>query len=339
MKSKRDHIYKLASLLHIDALFRSVNRGRFLIVAYHGVVAERLKMPCWWQIDYDRFRDQINFLKDHYTVLPLNEIISRINRGLELPNNTAAITFDDGYGNNFINAYPLLKKLQMPATVYLVTDFIGADELLWFDRLYVHFAETSMSSLDLRAHGLKIYPLNDRTQKSDALNEICEYLKIVKNEDRNNLISVIEHQLRTDIEQSTLYKHFRLLSWDQIDDMKGSGLISFGSHSSTHPILSRITDTELDYEIQASCSRIGGNSVLFAYPNGRAIDFDERCRTLLNQGNVSCAVSTISGLNDPLVDPLALRRISVGSDINMECFKLMCSGAIDFLKDESLKGQ
>jgi peptidoglycan/xylan/chitin deacetylase (PgdA/CDA1 family) len=270
-------------------------------------------------------------------VLPLAEIMSRIKRGESLPKNTAAITFDDGLENNFTYAYPLLQRLLMPATIFLVSDFVGTNNLLWFDRLYVQFTETTVTSLDLRKGGLDVYALNNIAQKQDAYNVICEHLKIVKDEDRKNIISLIERQLHVDVDRSALHKHFRLMSWEQRNKMKKSGLVDFGSHSSTHPILSRLSNSELYYEIQNSFSRIGDNPVLFAYPNGRAIDFDERCQTFLSKKNIACAVSTISGLNDRKVNPYALRRISVGSDISMEYFRLVCSGMIDFLKRSTNK--
>ena len=136
-KGKGKYLYKLAASVQMDGLFRAVNRNKFLVVMYHGIVPHQLPMPCWWQIEYDNFKLQMKFLKDHYAVLPLAEIMARINRGESLPKNTAAITFDDGLENNFTYAYPLLQRLLMPATIFLVSDFIGTNNLLWFDRLYV----------------------------------------------------------------------------------------------------------------------------------------------------------------------------------------------------------
>ena len=332
MIGKSKYLYRLAASAHMDRFFRALNRNKFLVVMYHGIVPHPLPMPCWWQIEYDNLKSQLKFLKDHYAVLPLAEIMSRINRGEALPKNTAAITFDDGLENNFTYAFPLLQRLLMPATIFLVSDFIGTNNLLWFDRLYIQFTETAVRSLDISKCGLGVYTLNSNAQKQDSYNIICEHLKIVRDEERKDIISLIERQLQVNVDKSALHKHFRLMSWEQRDKMKKSGLIDFGSHSSTHPILSRLSNSDLYYEIQNSFTRIGDNPVLFAYPNGRAIDFDKRCQSFLSKKNVACAVSTISGLNGRKVNPFALRRISIGSDISMEYFRLACSGMIDFFK-------
>jgi peptidoglycan/xylan/chitin deacetylase (PgdA/CDA1 family) len=65
--------------------------------------------------------------------VPLRELVSRIERGKSIDRHLA-ITFDDGYLDNFENARPVLEKLSLPATFFVVTDWMGTDVVPWWDR-------------------------------------------------------------------------------------------------------------------------------------------------------------------------------------------------------------
>ncbi len=80
------------------------------------------------------FEKQMKFLKKrNYNVIPLEEFIERVRSGKRIPYKTLAITFDDGLKNNFTNAYPVLRKYNFPATIFVATDFIGKENFLSAD--------------------------------------------------------------------------------------------------------------------------------------------------------------------------------------------------------------
>jgi hypothetical protein len=124
--------------------------------------------------------------------------------------------------------------------------------------------------------------------------------------------------------------HFNLLSWEQVDLMNESGLIDWGAHTRTHEILSNLDDKTLNDEIKGSCARISkyAPKLLFAYPNGRRQDFDERAKAVLKQLNVLCSLTTIDGLNSCVQDVYELKRVGIGDDTTKDYFKLLCSGTI-----------
>ena len=127
----RKTVLKGASALGVNALYRSSQKNRFVILMYHGIVRRALPFPCWWQLSIDQFQWQMNYLKKNYNVISLKEVVDKIHNRIPLDPNTAVITFDDGYHNNYSLAYPILKELNLPASIFLVTDFIGQDQLLW----------------------------------------------------------------------------------------------------------------------------------------------------------------------------------------------------------------
>lgn len=84
-------------------------------------------------VDVSTFERYCRFFKQHFRVVPLTEIVSGLERGV-VPRRTLAITFDDGYLDNFENAAPILEHLSLPATFFVVTQWIGSEVVPWWDR-------------------------------------------------------------------------------------------------------------------------------------------------------------------------------------------------------------
>jgi peptidoglycan/xylan/chitin deacetylase (PgdA/CDA1 family) len=84
-------------------------------------------------IDVRAFERYCRFFRRHFRVVPLRDIVKRLERG-ETLNRELAITFDDGYRDNFENAAPILERLSLPATFFVVTQWIGTDVVPWWDR-------------------------------------------------------------------------------------------------------------------------------------------------------------------------------------------------------------
>jgi peptidoglycan/xylan/chitin deacetylase (PgdA/CDA1 family) len=79
----------------------------------------------------DAFTRQMKFLHDRkYNVIPLEEAVSYIREKKRPPARTVAITFDDGYENNYKYAYPALKRYHMPATIFIITDKVGKNDFM-----------------------------------------------------------------------------------------------------------------------------------------------------------------------------------------------------------------
>lgn len=74
----------------------------------------------------ESFARQMEFLhKNHYNVVSLGKVAAGIRRGEKMPPKAVVITFDDGFYNNYLYAYPVLKKYKFPATIFVITDKIG----------------------------------------------------------------------------------------------------------------------------------------------------------------------------------------------------------------------
>lgn len=114
-------------LLQIRNLFNFfINFKEVSILCYHEI--DDLGEPT--SVSLNRFTQQMSYLaKKHYYFATLNEIIDYIDGKIDLPQKTAAITFDDGYESFLSQAWPLLRSLHIPATLFIITDFEGGSYL------------------------------------------------------------------------------------------------------------------------------------------------------------------------------------------------------------------
>ena len=311
------------SMVKKNAFARATDLG----LSFNSRQAET-EPSCWWQLPFKKFKWQLEYLKKYYTVMHLRDVVGKIQRQEHLPDNVAIITFDDGFENNYSVAYPLLKELNLPATIFLTTDFIGKNQMLWPDKLFILFFETEVKEIDLRNFGLNISDLTSKKAKQKAFNLISNQLKALKLDKKQELISYIESILSKEKTSFSYSDNFKLLSWEQVNFMNETGLVHWGAHTCTHEILSQLDDGTLSEEIQKSCLRISsyGENLLFAFPNGRKQDFDERAKVILQRLNVLCSLTTVSGLNSYSQDAYELKRIDVDNNMTRNRFKLFCSG-------------
>lgn len=116
----------------------------------------------------ESFERQMIFLKRRgYNVVGLDELIDSIKAKKKLPSRTVAITFDDGYENNFTVAYPILKKYGFPATIFVVTDWVGRAGYISWDQI----KRMADNGIDIGAH-TKTHPCLTDLDRSRAWDEI-----------------------------------------------------------------------------------------------------------------------------------------------------------------------
>lgn len=294
---------------------------------YHGVAERTGSLPCWHVIDVQSFRQQMEYVRRHFTVLPLEEALERLEAGT-LPDRAATLTFDDGTRNLAEVAGPVLDSLGLPAAVFLTTGSMDDGSILWPDRLWLAFERTAATELDLTAIGLPVQSMRSPADRGSAYARAVLRLKDLPDPDR---IATVESIIATLGPVGGGAGPFQMLSWDEARAYAGRSDVSLYPHTVTHPILSRCSDEKVGYEVHESCAalerEIGNAPGVFAYPNGRAQDFDERARAALRARGIRWALAVIVGFADRHSDPLALPRIPIGSDMSFARFRLFVSGA------------
>jgi peptidoglycan/xylan/chitin deacetylase (PgdA/CDA1 family) len=311
----------------VPALAARRQRNRLAILMFHGIEAEPLSPSCSHVLDVSTLRRELKFVRRHFRVLPLEEALERLRTGT-LPNRAVALTFDDGTQNIATHAAPVLRNLGLPAAVFLVTGPMGTDEALWPDRLWLVFARTKALSVDLTEVGLGVRSLRTAADRGEAYAATVDCFKDLADAQRiaqlESLVAALDPDPIADAGP------FRLLSWDEARMLADDGSVSLHPHSVTHPILARCPDDKVATEIFDSCAVLeratGRAPTVFAYPNGRAQDFDERARGALRRRGVDWALSTTRGFAHSESDPLALPRIPANTSFAL--FRLQVSGAL-----------
>ncbi|KKC04553.1 polysaccharide deacetylase family protein [Mycobacterium nebraskense] len=329
MSRVKDIVATLLCVAGVPAFARRRHRDTLAIVMFHGVEDEPLSPVCRHVHGSVLYRRELEYVRRHFNILPLEEALDRLAEGT-LPPRAMAITFDDGTRNLATHAVPVLRELGLPAAVFLATGPMGSGETLWPDRLWLAIARTAAAEVDLAALGLGTRSLDGIANRAKAYAAAVEGLKDLADADRitvlDEVLGALGHRDGGDVGP------FRMLSWDEARGMAGDGLVTLHPHSVTHPILARCGDDKVEREIADSCAALeretGCAATIFAYPNGRPQDFDTRAKDVLRGRGIRWALSTTAGLADRRCDPLALPRLAVASDASFDHFRLMVSGGL-----------
>lgn len=301
--------------LKIFDILRHIQRKRVIILMYHRFSDK--KEP--FKIQQSVFEKQIKFLLDKYNFISLreySEILSGV-RG-DLPDNPIILTIDDGHWDNYIFAYPILKKYSVPATLFISTDFISHKAWLLSDKLQYVLSITKLSDFYFHLGDKTIHFRLDNFQewlKSQLT--LFNYCRTIRNNEINDLIDRLARHLKVDAPEQTV-GDFQPLTWDQIREMYDNG-IDFGSHTCSHSILSMISGDELKHEIVDSKreieSKLGVEINSFCYPNGQPEDLNNTVAEIVRDAGYSCAVTTINGFNNAeKTDRFFLKRLQLYTD-------------------------
>lgn len=274
------------------------------ILYYHRVNDER--DPFSPAISTALFEREMRFVTKHYPVVSLTGALDHLERGSR--GTVVAITFDDGYRDNYLNAFPILQRYKIPATIFLTTGGLDSGEPLWFERLAQALKKTNRESIDLETDLPRRFWIRTQAERLDSNAKIYDVLRGLPDSERQYMLGQILRYLGT---PSDAESGDRMLTWDQVRLMKLRG-IDFGGHSVTHPFISRLSREQVDWEVCECKRRIEQELQLpvdhFAYPSGREEDFGKWNEQVIRSAGYRAAVTTIWGMNYRCTNQMELRR-------------------------------
>ena len=319
----------LVGMLGGFGLLRRIRRDSALLLMYHGVIdthGDRGLLTNVTQVDTESFDWQIRFLRDHYEVVELSEIVRRIRNG-ESVSGLAAITFDDGYLSVFENAAPILGEYGLPATVFLITGLVGKQEMTWYDKVEAHLRNTALFAITI---GDVDYHLEG--ERETAIRAVMRRLKTVDLESRDRLLAELIGKAGE--LEPTLTKPYGLMGWAEVERLRKQGF-DFGVHSHSHPHLTKVPPQNLHLEIDAPARVIADRldvpieTLVFCYPDG---DWDDRVRDRVRATGMLGATAVKNDLTPRDSDPFALPRVSVSRDLTRAMFMEASVGLTAWLK-------
>jgi peptidoglycan/xylan/chitin deacetylase (PgdA/CDA1 family) len=265
------------------------------ILAYHRVNDDN--NPFFPAITVKSFEKQMEYLAATHNILHLEEAIDRL-VCKDVPDNAIVVTFDDGYKDNYTNAFPVLRRLSIPAIIFLTVQSIGIGRYIWHDILFHAFWETQVEEIEGFGDISQKISLKTAAQKAEATQKIAFFLKTLDNAQKKIFLKQLLDLLK--ISKENMDKDL-MLTWENIGEM-GKSDIAFGSHTLSHPIMTKIGEKEAWAEINESRKIIERKTkrkiFAFAYPNGKMEDFNEETKKLLKAAGYKCAVTTMSGNNN-----------------------------------------
>lgn len=269
------------------------------------------------------FQQQLQTLKQLFTVMPLSEWVERRLNDKPLPAKACAITFDDGWSDNYENALPILEKEQVPATVFAVSDLVGTEKHFWPNRLARILAEKK----DKLAQNtnfdwlMQIPEFADHQHFSrEQISSIIQSCKQHPDQWLTDRITAMEEALDLQNEKS------ELMDWKQLSAMANSGLVDIGSHTCNHFRLMEgvspeiIQNEVINSKLQLQ-EQLDQPIDLFCYPNGDT----SASAVELVRSHYLAAVTTEKGINRANSPLHSLQRIGIHEDIGNTATKFGAS--------------
>lgn len=316
-------LLKALYFLQIHRLIRYLWKEKVIILMYHGFTKkeanEGIENYQRKHLYIGRFQSQLGYLKKHHPIISLEELVDAYLHGKKIPPRSVVITIDDGYQSSYRLAFPVLKQLRVPATVFLATDFIDNKTFLWTDRTEYAINQAEPSRFDLKAGSVSdrgfslAVEFDDQESRVTCEKQIRMKLKTVPQELRPKIIEILEQRVGRKLSlESNSPEIYRALEWFEINEMIHSGLISIGSHSHSHVILTKCDPETVERELRFSKEiiekRTGSSCRLFCYPNGEVGDFNHETKSCLKELGYTCGLTTVPGVNDKNSDVFELKR-------------------------------
>ena len=304
---------------------RSCDNKRLLILTYHNIsdgsefFVKEHPFKVRPVITTKQFETHLRVLKQNFCVLPLKDAVGEMKENKEPKKDLVAITFDDSYRSFYHLAFPLLKKYDLPATVFLPTDFINGKMIFWWDKLSQMLLSDNIEKVSRSTLSLimgeeltdKFFAIKTDLQKRiNFLVELESYL--IGLED-----GLIEKKIRElkDIfcpdGGMDLFDEALPLTWNQIKELSKFN-IKFGSHTCSHLNLKNVPKEKIEKEIACSKeeieSHISNQVNCFAYPYGTDLQTYKRIKPILAKHHFICACLALPGINYKDTEPYFLRR-------------------------------
>jgi len=296
------------------------------IVMYHSVMEEphRHSDSLGGIIhSQSQFRAQMELLARNYHPISLDEVVKKLNQGEALPKRSVAITFDDGYTDNYEVAMPILDNVGIPATFYLTVDCVENRKLPWPSRLRFAFRTTKRSDWT-DAQG-KTRDLSSPSSCEKAFLLACDECCQRSGVAQEQFVTRVENQLESRVpgELSSL-----MMTFEHARALVRNGHIA-GSHTMTHPNMAHISERDAATELAESKRRLESELMIpvshFSYPcPALTPHWNEKTVVQSRAAGYSSAVTTNGGVVRKGDNPLSLKRIrptktAAGLHWNMEC--------------------
>lgn len=324
----------VANGLHKSGLLRMYAGVRLkdasVVLTYHRVLSGERVRETWSHpaivVRRETFEHQMLALRQFFGILALDEFVQHVREGRPFAKPSCLVTFDDGWLDTYEEAWPILQRLGIPATVFLPVSLIGNSRPFWQEELSALLfrawragrgggghpeCRRLLAALDVPA----LFDVDSRGIRS-AIHAAVVRLKGRGDVDPWRVIESWTAALGSETGSTPVE---RLMGWDHVREMSRAG-ISFGGHGSSHRILTRLSEGEAEREVSESfqilTEQLGSCPRAFCYPNG---NWSPSVAKSVERCGYTLAFSTIRGATTAGCNPFAVPRVNVhqraGADV------------------------
>ncbi|SCX96711.1 polysaccharide deacetylase family protein [Desulfoluna spongiiphila] len=299
----------------------ALSRGAYPVLMYHRVIPEAEAatgtQPGMY-VTPETFEAHVAYLKQYFSIVSLREALSYSLTG-ERPDGGrpfCVLTFDDGWIDFYENVYPFLARSGVPATVFLPTAFIGEHRFFWTDRLVALFyGRQGGQGLKSPCPDARVQALEElKGSVDEQIEAAVSLLKKEPTEEIHGVLTLLSE--RWGVGFNPLKRAF--INWQEVDEMRASGLVTFGSHTHCHHILTLLSDKKVAEELSTSKERLCAMGAAdpgfmpFCYPNG---NWNPSVAHMVEACGFAAAVTTERGWNSGASDVYRLNRVPVHQDM------------------------
>ncbi|WP_323813290.1 polysaccharide deacetylase family protein [Cellvibrio sp. NN19] len=309
-----------ANLLGPHRLGNFKNSPKLWVLMYHRILPANdirfnLEEP-GMIVEPDTFSMHLRELKKYFDVMDLTEWLDLRLNNKPIPARACAITFDDGWHDNYEYALPIIKQEQAPITLFAVVEKIGTDFQFWPNIVNMLLHSNAISLLHqcpLFSQIKSIIQQKDFSSRKEQSAHIIQALKRFSDAEIFDALDNLRWREYIFTEPPRA-----LMNWEEIEIMEASGLVKIASHTCNHKRLNaQLPINELTHEIASSkyilLDKIPTATNIFCFPNG---DYNSAALNLVTE-NYRAAVTTRRGVVDAYNTPVhELSRIGVHQQIS-----------------------
>lgn len=281
------------------------HQGCGRILMYHGVPPQGTQA----------LAEQLHYLVRHFKVVSLETMLERLTHGGFPLAHEIVLTFDDGLRNNLTVVYPILRQLQVPATMFVCPGLVESGAWLWNHEMRCRMQ--TLAAPELAELRMKLLA------PGTSVDAIVEWMKTLRLPQRLMAETTIRQATAGFQPTATQSEAFDIMNWEDLRSLDRN-LITVGSHTLSHPILTTLSGEEIESEILESRTcleqRLERKVDFFCYPNGA---YDKRAYQLV-QRTYRAAVTTESGViaGSQGIDVLRLPRIPSAESAALTAWRL-----------------
>jgi len=334
LENSKKIFYSLANN-HLFKIISKKYMNDAIIFCYHRIIPNKLidrkNFPDQSLVtSLENFENHLKYFKKEYDCVSLSDLIN--NKQTSSSKFRICITFDDGYKDNIDYVLPLIKKYNIPITIYVTTRFLEDNVFLWWYELWDLLNNNDFLKFVWKNnyYNLKIYNKNKKIKTYKILSNILLNETLPNQKKLFELISG---------SKNTINYNYIFMNKENLQKLDNNSLVTIGLHSHSHSRFSILNEYEIRDEINSSIrileENIHSKVLHFAYPYGQINDISEISKNIINSYGLQSIATTINkNISLDNCDQLSLPRYGISNSDNLSSIAVKINGFHSLVKEK-----